>query len=577
MKINQDINTGEVDSSLTLGMSSPKLISYSIVLSFLFITDTHLNQKQKVMKTKHSAINLVSLKLFLGLPLIVLVLIVLYSCSPGKKAVRTTIETALPPPPPPPPPPPVPPQVAVPDQKVGDAYTVVDVMPAFPGGDDALLKYIAVNTRYPKEAKDKNIQGRVITRFMVNEDGTVSDVSVLKGVDTLLDNEAVRVVATIPKFAPGMLNGIAVPVWYMIPISFTLSGNSPQRQSRFEVHGTDTIYLSTNERPSFTGGNEALLKFKAENIKYPPEVKSLGLEGLVVVRFNIEKNGSVSDVRIMQGASPSLDAEAIRVTKSMPAWQPGKEKGKAVKYLYMTSYEFLLTPRKPPVIEEGAPFVVVEEMPVFPGGDSALLAFIRQNTKYPETAKANKVEGRVIVRFCITDTGGVNQVSVLKGIDPDLDAEAIRVVKSLPKFKPGKQGGKPVNVWYMVPITYGLSDPPVPAEPKAPPQPPPPLPQGYDEPPVYKGGETAMFKFINSNLIYPASAKEKNITGKVNMRFSVETDGSISGVSVVKGLYPELDEEAARVIKLLPAWIPGKLEGIPVKVWYSMPVIFTIK
>ena len=86
-----------------------------------------------------------------------------------------------------------------------------------------------------------------------------------------------------------------------------------------------------------------------------------------------------------------------------------------------------------------------------------------------------------------------------------------------------------------------------------------------------------MYKFINSNLVYPKAAKEKNISGKVNVRFSVDTDGSISGVSVVKGINPELDAEAIRVIKLLPAWKPGKLEGKPVKVWYSMPVTFTLK
>ena len=112
-------------------------------------------------------------------------------------------------------------------------------------------RYIAENTRYPKEAKDKNIQGRVITRFKVNEDGTVSDVSVLKGVDTFLDNEALRVVGTIPKFTPGKLKGVTVPVWYMIPITFTLKGDSPQRPSRFEVTGTDTIYSSTSEMPVF--------------------------------------------------------------------------------------------------------------------------------------------------------------------------------------------------------------------------------------------------------------------------------------------------------------------------------------
>ena len=105
---------------------------------------------------------------------------------------------------------------------------------------------------------------------------------------------------------------------------------------------------------------------------------------------------------------------------------------------------------------EPEPFVVVEEMPMFPGGDPALLQYIADHTNYPEVAKENNIQGRVIVRFCVTSKGGVNQVSVLKGVDPELDTEAVRVVNSLPAFKPGKQGGKPVPVWYMVPITFTL-------------------------------------------------------------------------------------------------------------------------
>jgi protein TonB len=105
---------------------------------------------------------------------------------------------------------------------------------------------------------------------------------------------------------------------------------------------------------------------------------------------------------------------------------------------------------------EEVPFVVVEEMPMYPGGDVALLKYISENVVYPEVAKENNIQGRVIVRFCVTAKGGVSQVSVLKGVDPELDAEAIRVVQTLPQFKPGKQGGKPVPVWYMVPITFTL-------------------------------------------------------------------------------------------------------------------------
>jgi protein TonB len=105
---------------------------------------------------------------------------------------------------------------------------------------------------------------------------------------------------------------------------------------------------------------------------------------------------------------------------------------------------------------EAEVFVVVEEMPMFPGGEPALLAFIAEHTQYPEVAKENNIQGKVIVRFCVTPKGGVDKVSILKGVDPELDKEAIRVVNTLPTFKPGKQGGKPVPVWFMVPINFTL-------------------------------------------------------------------------------------------------------------------------
>jgi periplasmic protein TonB len=105
---------------------------------------------------------------------------------------------------------------------------------------------------------------------------------------------------------------------------------------------------------------------------------------------------------------------------------------------------------------EQQPFVVVEEMPMFPGGEVALLKYIMDHTQYPEIAKENNIQGKVIVRFCVTSKGGVSQVSILKSVDPELDKEAIRVVNTLPTFKPGKQGGKPVPVWYMVPIAFTL-------------------------------------------------------------------------------------------------------------------------
>ena len=107
-------------------------------------------------------------------------------------------------------------------------------------------------------------------------------------------------------------------------------------------------------------------------------------------------------------------------------------------------------------VPEAEPFIRVEEMPEFPGGEAALLLYISEHTQYPEVAKENNIQGKVYIKFCVTSKGGVDKVSIFKGVDPELDAEAIRVVKALPPFKPGKQGGRPVPVWFSVPIIFQI-------------------------------------------------------------------------------------------------------------------------
>ena len=107
-------------------------------------------------------------------------------------------------------------------------------------------------------------------------------------------------------------------------------------------------------------------------------------------------------------------------------------------------------------VEEMAPFISVEEMPSFPGGEAALLKFISENVVYPDRAKENNIQGRVFVRFCVTARGTVNQASVVRGVDPELDAAALKVVSLLPAFSPGKQGGRAVPVWYNLPILFQL-------------------------------------------------------------------------------------------------------------------------
>ena len=105
--------------------------------------------------------------------------------------------------------------------------------------------------------------------------------------------------------------------------------------------------------------------------------------------------------------------------------------------------------------EEEVVFVVVESMPEFPGGQQALFKYLSENVKYPVIAQENGIQGRVICQFVVNRDGSIVDVEVVRsGGDPSLDKEAVRVIKSMPKWKPGKNMGKPVRCFYQVPVTF---------------------------------------------------------------------------------------------------------------------------
>lgn len=106
--------------------------------------------------------------------------------------------------------------------------------------------------------------------------------------------------------------------------------------------------------------------------------------------------------------------------------------------------------------EPEKPFVSVEQMPQFPGGDTELMKFIGSNLKYPTIAAENGIEGRVVIRFVVGKDGDVSDVNVVRSLDPSCDKEAVRVVKSMPKWVPGKQNGRNVPVYYTLPVLFKL-------------------------------------------------------------------------------------------------------------------------
>ena len=244
------------------------------------------------------------------------------------------------------------------------------------------------------------------------------------------------------------------------------------------------IFEVVEHMPEFTGGGmPALMEYLSKNIKYPEAAMKKGIQGRGIVQFVVEKDGSITNVKILRGVDPELDKEAVRVVSAMPKWKPGTQRGEAVRVRFTVPVMFRLTEDKIPVKyapienkinelvvvgyapegttvpEEGTIFEVVEQMPEYPGGMPAMMEFISKNIKYPAAAQQAKIQGRVTIQFIVNTEGNIINPRVLRSADPLLDAEAIRLTTIMPKWKPGMQRGQAVNVKYTVPIMFRLQEP----------------------------------------------------------------------------------------------------------------------
>lgn len=205
--------------------------------------------------------------------------------------------------------------------------------------------------------------------------------------------------------------------------------------------------------PTFRG--ESYLAFAdwvAEKAKYPKEAAAKNVSGWARMSYTVGSDGSVSQIKPSPDTYPLLAQELTKVMESSPRWTSPENKDANEPF----TSEILIRFELPDRVSNGIVYVMVDEMPEFPGGDAALFKYIFETIKYPLDAKNKGTQGKVILRFIVTSDGNVENVSVIRGVDPLLDNEAVRVMNLCPKWKPGKMKGKPVNIYYSVPISYSL-------------------------------------------------------------------------------------------------------------------------
>ena len=212
-----------------------------------------------------------------------------------------------------------------------------------------------------------------------------------------------------------------------------------------------------------------------------------------------------------------------------------------------------------------------EQIATYPGGEAAMYQYLAQSVKYPEEAAKNDIQGRVTVRFTVKTDGSLTDLAVVKGVDPALDKEAIRVISGMPRWNPATVGGKAVESTYTIPVSFKLSGGKAAKNGESNRK-----VTGDDTLAEFPGGTAAMYQYLTENVKYPEEAARNNSQGRVTVRFTVKADGSLTDFSVVNGVAPALDKEAVRVISSMPRWNPATVSGKAVESTYTIPVSFKL-
>ncbi|WP_162910838.1 TonB family protein [Hymenobacter oligotrophus] len=347
--------------------------------------------------------------------------------------------------------------------------------------------------------------------------------------------------------------------------------------------GTTTrnaVYTVVEQQPYFRGGMDAMWEYLGQNLRYPEEALRQRIEGKVFVNFVVSETGTLENVTVVKGPHPLLNDEAVRVIKLMPAWEPGRQVGRAVP----VSYNLPITFRLPPLPPAG-PRTAPEVYPPKPvGGQAALEAHLKSNLNYPEAARRQKASMLVFVQADVNEHGQLIAARPLSGFGAKaqlatngqtkrelqelLDA-AGAAFKPTHAWQPAQQKGKPAAGSVVVPVvlngTTGSAEL---------------LPYVHlfpSEPAVPVGGKEEQFGFMAKNMRYPTGALRRQTQGEVKVLVEVDEAGQLSNATVIQSVSPELDAEALRVTALMKPMHPALERDLPVRSFVVLPFTFTIK
>jgi hypothetical protein len=329
--------------------------------------------------------------------------------------------------------------------------STVDKKPDYPGGISELFNFISNNINISTNNKFEG--GRIITSFIVNDDGVLSDVKIIKGLELNIDNEIFRLLNSCKNWLPGEIENKKVKVKYVLPIKLPkIEGVLPQENKDLIL---DTIYSEKDidVMPVFEGGINEFYNYVGKNFEVP-DIE--GLQGKIFASFVLEKDGTLNDIKIVRDeVGNGCAVEFVRVLKNSPKWTPAIKKNKPVRVLY--SIPINIESKSYVKSTKDLKYFNVSDLesngiPKYPKGLEAFYSFIYNNL---DSKKIKKFKKKLKIYIGILDNGTVQKVYIEDKINKDVSDEITRVLRLSEKWTPGFIYGINVNVKYDFQISIG--------------------------------------------------------------------------------------------------------------------------
>jgi TonB family protein len=315
----------------------------------------------------------------------------------------------------------------------------------------------------------------------------------------------------------------------------------------------DVVFLNVEQMPMFPNGFGGLEAYLAQNIKYPAAAQRANVQGIVYVRFVVNKDGSIRNPKILKEIGFGFDEEALRIVLNMPAWIPGKQNGKAVPVELTLPVKFVL--RKPIDIRIGTD---TQQMTL--ESDTKI---ILENWNRPQPLYF--LDGKELENASLKDVfpEDIENIHVVKGekataIYGERGKNGVVLIKTK-----NAEMRRRIEEGKILASQNGVSDDDS-------------VYNVVEQSPNYKGGMKAFYEYLKANMVYPEAAKEKKIEGKVFLTFVVRKDGTLADIQILKGLGYGCDAESVKLLAKSGTWKPAMHKGKVVNCRFNVPVPFEL-